>query len=195
MTISMTYLSEFLEALQAVMNQMSVDGIRISHVPSRSRELSQYMSQVLDESWRQMRGFEVQAVGIANISYDEESKELINMRNKGAMLGDPSVREGYVQGSIARGIEAAGSNEAGAAQPSWGSESHEAGGQYMGQHLRLLQQMQQQQGTAAAVKPAAPVQPVRQTAGHQLRLVNQGKFCPECGNKRQGTSVPAAVML
>ena len=29
------------------------------------------------------------------------------MRNEGAMLGDPSVREGYVQGSIAR-MEAAG---------------------------------------------------------------------------------------
>ena len=56
-----------------------------------------------------MRGFKVQSVGIASVSYDEESKELINMRNKGAMLGDAAVREGYVQGSIARGFEAAGS--------------------------------------------------------------------------------------
>ena len=112
--INEQYLSEFLVALQSTMNQMSVEGIRISHVPSKGRELSQYMATTLDEEWKQMRGFEIQAVGISSISYDDESKELINMRNKGAMLGDPSVREGYVQGSVARGMEAAGSNEGGA---------------------------------------------------------------------------------
>ena len=63
-----------------------------------------------------MRGMEIQAVGIGSISYDEESQKLINMRNQGAMLSDPSVREGYVQGAMARGVEAAGSNSAGAAQ-------------------------------------------------------------------------------
>ena len=57
---------------------------------------------------------EIQSVGIASISYDEESQKLINMRNQGAMLGDPSVREGYVQGAMARGFEAAGSNGSGA---------------------------------------------------------------------------------
>lgn len=53
------------------------------------------------------------SVGIASISYDEESTKLINMRNQGAMLSDPTIREGYVQGSVARGMEAAGSNAAG----------------------------------------------------------------------------------
>ena len=33
--INEQYLSEFLEALQSAMNQMSVDGIRISHVASK----------------------------------------------------------------------------------------------------------------------------------------------------------------
>ena len=61
------YLSEFLEALQTTMNQMSVDGIRISHVASRGREVSQYMANTLDEAWKEMRGFEIQAVGIASI--------------------------------------------------------------------------------------------------------------------------------
>lgn len=191
--INEQYLSEFLEALQAVMNQMSVDGIRVSHVPSRSRELSQYMSQVLDESWRQMRGFEVQAVGIANISYDEESKELINMRNKGAMLGDPSVREGYVQGSIARGIEAAGSNEAGAAATFMGMGiGMQAGGQYMGTASQAnLQQMQQQQQAQQQPVQQPAVNPVQPAASDSWTCscgsVNQGKFCPECGNaKPQG---------
>lgn len=107
------YLAEFLSALQSSINRMSSEGERISFVSSKSRELGQYMSNTLDEEWNQTRGMEIQAVGIASISYDEESQKLINMRNQGAMLGDPSVREGYVQGAMARGLEAAGSNAAG----------------------------------------------------------------------------------
>ena len=63
--INEQYFSEFLEALQAAINQMSADGVRISFVPSKGRELSQYMSTILDESWNQLRGIEVQSVGIA----------------------------------------------------------------------------------------------------------------------------------
>lgn len=112
--INEQYLNEFLEALQAAINQMSADGTRISFVTSKARELSKYMANVLDEEWNQNRGMQVQSVGIGSLSYDEESQKLINMRNQGAMLSDPSVREGYVQGAIARGVEAAGSNTAGA---------------------------------------------------------------------------------
>lgn len=191
--INEQYLSEFLEALQSVMNQMSVDGIRISHVPSRSRELSQYMANVLDEAWNRMRGFEVQAVGIASISYDDESRELINMRNKGAMLGDPTVREGYVQGSIARGLEAAGSNPAGSAATFMGMGiGMQAGGNYMGTASQAnLQQMQQAQQPQQQAQ-----QPQQQTgviAGQvqsaeswtcACGAVNTGKFCPECGQPK-----------
>ena len=112
--INEQYLSEFLEALQSAIGQMSVDGIRISHIQSKGRELGKYMSEILDEDWKQMRGMEIQSVGIASISYDENSQKLINMRNEGAMLSDPTIREGYVQGSVARGLEEAGSNKAGA---------------------------------------------------------------------------------
>ena len=71
--INEQYFSEFMEALQAAINQMSADGVRISYVPSKGRELSRYMSSILDEDWKLMRGIEVQSVGIASISYDEES--------------------------------------------------------------------------------------------------------------------------
>ena len=97
--INQQFLDEFLEALQSAISQMSVDGIRISHVTSKTRELSKYMGQVLDEDWKKARGIEIQSVGIASISYDEESQKLINMRNQGAMMGDPNIREGFVQSS------------------------------------------------------------------------------------------------
>ena len=113
--INEQYLSEFLEALQSSINQMSADGTRISHVTSKARELGKYMATTLDEDWNKMRGMEVQAVGIASVSYDEESQKLINMRNEGAMVGsDFNVMRGMAVKNITEGIRDAGKNEGGA---------------------------------------------------------------------------------
>ncbi len=109
------YLSEFLEALQSAINQMSADGTRISYVTSKARELGKYMATTLDEEWNQTRGMEIQAVGIASVSYDEESQKLINMRNEGAMLGgDASVLRGMAVKNLTEGVRDAGSNAGGA---------------------------------------------------------------------------------
>lgn len=172
------YLSEFLEALSSAINQMSVDGVRISFAASKGRELGRYMSTILDEDWRRTRGFEIQSVGIASFSYDEKSKELIEMRNEGAMLGDPSVREGYVQGRIARGIEAAGGNAAGsmAGFMGMGMGMQSAGG-FMGAASDANQrQMEREQAR----------QPEPDAAGWRCvcGAKNTGKFCAECGKPR-----------
>ena len=182
------YMSEFLEALQSSINQMSADGTRISFVTSKARELGKYMSSVLDEEWNQMRGMEIQAVGIASVSYDEESQKLINMRNQGAMLSDPSVREGYVQGAVARGMEAAGSNANGAMAGFMGmGMAMNTGGNMMGmasQNNMAQMQMQQNQAAAGAAMGVAPQQAATpQNAGCtcECGAVNTGKFCSECG--------------
>ena len=186
--INEQYLSEFLEALQAAINQMSADGIRVSFVPSKGRELSKYMSGILDEDWRQTRGMEIQAVGIASISYDEDSQKLINMRNQGAMLGDPSVREGYVQGAVARGLEAAGSNSAGSMAGFMGMGfGMQAGGGFMGAASQSnQQQIQAQQAAQAAARAQAASAPAPAKEGWTCSCgaVNQGKFCSECGKPR-----------
>ena len=143
-SINEQYLSEFLEALQTSINQMSADGTRISYVTSRSRELGQYMAQTLDEEWTRMRGMEIQAVGIASITYDEESQNLINLRNRGAMMSDPSIREGYVQTTIAEGLKNAGSNDSGAMAGFMGmGMGMQMGGGFMGAASNTnMQQMQ-----------------------------------------------------
>lgn len=146
-SINEQYLSEFLEALQTSINQMSSDGTRISYVTSRSRELGQYMAQTLDEEWTRMRGMEIQAVGIASITYDEESQNLINLRNRGAMMSDPSIREGYVQTTIAEGLKNAGSNDSGAMAGFMGmGMGMQMGGGFMGAASNTnMQQMQMNQ--------------------------------------------------
>ena len=97
--IKQQYGDEFIEALASAINQYSADGNRISFITSKSRELGKYMSQTLDEEWTQLRGMEVVSVGI-KVSYDEDSQNLINMRNKGAMLSDAAVQQGYVAANI-----------------------------------------------------------------------------------------------
>ncbi|MCI8512233.1 MAG: virion core protein [Lachnospiraceae bacterium] len=148
------YLNEFLEAFQTAINQMSADGNRISFVASKGRELSKYMANVLDEDWKQMRGMEIQAVGIASISYDEESQKLINIRNRGAMLSDPTIREGYVQGQIAEGINAAGSNQGGAMAGFMGvGLGMQTGGGFMGAASAANMQQMQMMGYGAPGQP------------------------------------------
>ncbi len=172
------YLAEFLTALQTAINQMSVDGIRISHVTSKSMELAKYLADVLDDEWTERRGMKVESVGLNSISYDEESKKLINMRNTGAMLSDPGVREGYVQGSVARGVEAAGSNAAGSMAGFMGvGLGMQQGGNLVGAASASNQaQMQQNQTTS---QPSA-ADGWTCASGHKA----SGKFCPECGAAR-----------
>ena len=184
--INEQYMSEFLEALQAALNQMSADGIRISHVVSKSRELSQYMSTELDENFRNLRGFEILSVGIASVSYDEESKKLINMRNQGAMLGDATVREGYMQGAVARGIESAGKNPNGTMNTfmGMGVGMGMAGNVTGGFSETNRMQMQQQEAQKAAQQAAAEAAATWTCA---CGAKNTGKFCAECGAKKPET--------
>ena len=177
--INEQYMSEFLEGLTAAMNRMSADGIRISYVASKSTELSKYMATELDESWRNMRGFEVQSVGIASVSYDEDSKKLINMRNQGAMLGDASVREGYVQGAVARGFEAAGSNANGATGAFVGMGM---GMGATGSFMASASETNREQMKRDAERREAAAASDGWTC--KCGAKNTGKFCSECGSPR-----------
>ena len=184
------YISEFMEAFQAAVNQMSAEGIRISFVPSKGMELSRYMADILDENWKQLRDMEVLAVGVASISYNEESQKLINMRNEGAMLSDPTVREGYLQGHMARGLEGAGNNANGAMAGFMGmGMAMNAGSGMMGAASQTnLQQMQMNQANRQA-QQMQPGQQAQQGKGQaapggwtcQCGAANSGKFCSECG--------------
>lgn len=180
--INEQYLNEFLEALQAAINQMSADGTRISFVTSKARELSKYMANVLDEEWNQTRGMQVQSVGIGSLSYDEESQKLINMRNQGAMLSDPSVREGYVQGAMARGVEAAGSNTAGAGAAFMGvglgmNAAGNMAGAFSAANQQQMQYQQQQQAQQQAQQGGWKCS-CGATNGDNMA------FCPSCGSKK-----------
>lgn len=197
--INEQYMSEFLQAFSAALNAMSAEGIRISFIPSKAPELSKHMQLCLDEDWKQSRGFEVDHVGVASVSYTDDSQKLINMRNQGAMMSDPSIREGFTQSAIASGIQAAGSNTAGAGTAFMGmGMGMGAAGQFMGaasqtnmQQMQMQQQQQQMQQQAQAT--AAP-QPQAAAAGWTCACgaVNTGNFCTNCGQPKPAPAAPAS---
>lgn len=188
-SINEQYLSEFLEALQSSINQMSADGIRISYVSSKARELGKYMSTTLDEEWNQMRGMEIQSVGIASVSYDEESQKLINMRNEGAMLGtDFNVMRGMAVKNITEGVKNAGSNAGGAMAGFMGVGM---GMNAMNQTLAGLGSLQtpgdMQQNPMQNQVPEQAVAgnwPTAEGWTCECGHVNTGKFCSECGSPK-----------
>ena len=188
--INEQYLNEFLEALQAAINKMSADGERISFVASKSSTLSKYMADVLDETWRELRGLEVISVGIGSISYDEESQKLINMRNQGAMMQDPTIREGFVQSAVAQGLQNAGSNPAGAGAAFMGmGMGMNAAGGFMGtaSATNAAQMQQQAQQAPQAEAPAAGGARQKQPGEWfcpECGTLNAGKFCMNCGTKK-----------
>ncbi len=172
--INSQYLAEFLEAFQAALNQLSADGERISFVTSKGTLLSRHMRTILDEEWNQARGFVVEAVGIASISYDEESQRLINLRNEGAMLSDQNIQAGYMAGKIGEGIASAGENQNGAMAGFLGmGMAMNAGGNIMGGYQQA--QAQQQQQANAGAQPQWTC---------SCGAKNTGKFCSECGKPK-----------
>ena len=121
-----------------------------------------------------------------NISYNDESTELINMRNKGAMLSDAAVQQGYVAANVAEGMKAAGSNSNGAMAGFMGmGMGMNAGGNILGgyqqnPHYNNQQPQQPQQNAQQPVQPPQSADSWTCACG----AVNTGKFCPECGAKK-----------
>lgn len=185
------YSKEFESALGAAINQYSADGERISYIKSKQRKLGQYMAQTLDDEWTQNRGMEVFSVA-ADVSYTEDSDELINMRNKGAMMSDAAVQQGYVAANISEGLKDAGSNANGAMAGFMGmGVGMNAGGSILGGYQQNPHYNNQQPNQGYAPQQQTPQQPAPQQPAPSADswtcacgAVNSGKFCPECGQPK-----------
>lgn len=184
------YLAEFLTAFQTAIGQMSVNGDRVSYLPSKTMELTSFLDDILDAEWEQRRGIRIESVGISSISYDEASKKIIDMRNQGAILADGRVREGYVQGAVARGIEAAGSNSGGAMEGFLGLG---LGTQAAGSVIQAASAANQAAPAPAGAPPAAqPSAAYVAPTGNaftgwtcsECGQVTTGNFCFNCGAKK-----------
>ena len=190
------YNEEFVMELGTAFNQYSADGNRISFITSKSKEMAKYMRDALDDEWREMRGFEVNAVSMGMPSYSDKSQAIIDKRAEmGAsvsFLRDGANQQAYMAQNIAEGINAAGHNTGGAMNAFLGmGMAQNMGGNIMGGYMQNPQYVsqnggQQQQQQPQQVVPAQQPQQAAPADGWTCTCgaVNSGKFCCECGSPR-----------
>lgn len=113
-------ISEFLQSFSVSLNSMS-SNYRISQLPSKSIELAN--SIINDEnnvgSWKSRFGFELQRIGIENIEFSTDSKELVKQYSSNKMnvkaYEEVSQKSSNIaaQQKIASGVENNGLGEGG----------------------------------------------------------------------------------
>ena len=186
-----TYMAEFLSALGQALGSISYEGLPLSRISTKVTELNKNMQEALLPSWKEERGMLISSVAITNITYDDDTNELLKERNKVAIYNDPTMRETFVQTSIARGIETAGSNSTGAMAGFMGvGMGMNAAGGFMGSasqtNMQQMQMMQQQQQMQQQMQQPMQ-QPMQQAADGwtcECGTSNSGKFCANCGKPK-----------
>ncbi len=198
--------TELLSALQPAFARISEMGIRYSSLPGHTNELSNALNEELSNKWRDLRGIEIVAFGVASVKADEEDEKMIKELQKNAAFKDPTMAAAYMVGAQANAIqEAAKNTSAGPAMAFMGMNmaQNAAGGNNINNLYAMGQQQQQQQyGQPQQQQYSQPQQPQQQAApaGDTWTCPScnspvTGKFCPECGTKKpepQPAAAPAA---
>ena len=167
------YKQEFIQAMTEALGMLSTQGVFYSMISTRLTELTNNVQAATVGSWQQ-RGFMVTNIGMGAPTLTDESKKLLGDRLKADTMLDPNVQQAMMAGSVARGIESAASNEAGAMMGFMGMNmAQQAGGNIMGQMTANAQQFNQRQ-------PQNDPNAWKCSCGN----VNAGAFCSSCGNKK-----------
>jgi len=178
------YINEFLMAYTTALASLSANNVLVSDIPMKTAELGQYMAEVLDKEWLAKRGFYIQSVGIAGISFDENTNKLLERYAHDSILFDPTARAARMTGAIASGLEAAGKNEGGAMLGFAGM----AMGMNAAGNMGVLPGQQPQ--TTPDHNPSVPPPP-KPGLGKGWTCTNCGNkmpegtaFCSQCGTKK-----------
>jgi len=202
------YLNEFLQAYTTALANLSVNHVLVSDITTRTMELGQYMAEVLDKEWLTKRGFYIQSVGIAGISFDEKTDSLLEKYANDSILFDPNARAARMTGSLASGLEAAGANDGGSmvgfagmsmgmnmagamgAMPNQQAnyeKSNIAQSQAVGWVCICGNNMTAEANFCAKCGAKRVVTENKQDNGWKCscgRYVTDGIFCPSCGSKK-----------
>jgi membrane protease subunit (stomatin/prohibitin family) len=109
--------NEVIQSLSAAFSNYTNDPTRerrISRIQGDSIGFAQSLSQAVETNfaWRSARGLEIMTVALQAIEYDEATKALlVDVQRADALAGQRG--NSFLQQSVARGIEAAGSNPSG----------------------------------------------------------------------------------
>lgn len=164
--------TELLTALQPTFAKISEMGIRYSALPGHATEIANVLNEELTAKWKDLRGLEIVSFGVSSVVADEEDEKLIKNMQRNAAFKDPGMAAAYMVGSTGAAMQAAASNENGAAMAFMGMNMAQQAG---GVNTQALYQMSQEQA-----KQQAGTRWFCPNCGKE----NNGNFCINCGTKK-----------
>ncbi len=165
--------AEFISALQPSVGMLTNLEIRPSQLPNHTAELEAALKNVLNRSWTEGRGIEINKVNLTTAKIPDDQQEIITNAQKAAMYKDPALAAAYLVSSTGEAVVDAANNPGGAVNGILGVNM--LGGAGMGSTISdLFGKAGQQPAAAPAGGWTCP------TCGSS----NSGNFCPTCGGKK-----------
>lgn len=179
---------EFMTALDSSLSLCAGDGVKFSMLPGKQREIAKFMADALDDEWRERRGIEIVSVALAKVTPDDKSRERIENFDTNVMHSDPSAMTGGLAYAQMEAMKNASKNNAGAMTGfmGFGMAQGAMGGMGASQstlidNARTLDEQKKAKAEAEAAEKNALDTWTCPTCGAS----NSGKFCSECGEKKQ----------
>lgn len=194
--------SELLTALQPAFARISAMGVRYSAVPGHTTELANALKEELSAQWSELRGIEIQRVGVSSIKADEEDEKMMKELQRNAAFIDPTRAAAYLVGAQGAALQGAAQNAAGAAVGFMGMNmAGQAGGMANpGSLYQMGQENLKKQDGGNTSSPAAGMSAA--AAGDNAwkcscGTENSGKFCTNCGRPKpeDGWTCPSCGKL
>ena len=208
------YKNEFMQSLMVALNMLAGEGYSYNQITSQLNNLTEKTKAETATNWA-ARGFTLTYIGLGPITISDETKELLKDRLKADTMLGGDVQRAVMTGAVARGIEAAGSNENGAMMGFMGMNmAMNAGNGVLGGMAPPPQQ------TTTYPQPGGATGGAAGSAGGwkcacgatntgafcsscgakkpeawvcSCGASNTGKFCQNCGASKEGTPAPAPV--
>ena len=179
-----TLRSDFVDALQPALAQISALGVSYNQIPGHARELRDAISKELNPIWLELRGIEIVRVTMNPVTLTEESSALVKEYDKASIYSNARVAAGAMTAGTINAMNKAAGNSAGAMTGFMGmgfaQNSGGVGANGVASMFAAANQQEQMEQVAQEARAALEANSWTCKCG----AVNTGKFCVECGSPK-----------
>ena len=193
--------SELLTKLQPAFARIAETGVRYYQITAHTDELGQILNELLSKSWGEHYGIEMTAFGISSVTAPEEDIEMIKQLQKNAVYRNATMAAANLTAAQADAMRAAASNESTGPMMAFAgmNMANQVGGFNAGNLYAMGAEQQNAAAAANANTPAGNAESSAPAAAASVAGVatasdwtcpkcghehNNGKFCSECGHKK-----------
>ncbi|MBQ6991612.1 MAG: SPFH domain-containing protein [Clostridia bacterium] len=172
--------SEVIASFQNVLNELGTSEFKVPvlELPSQTDEIREIMNErVFDKPIRE-RGIELVSFSVESVTLDEESEKKID---KYEFSSNSYMQQGALVDAYANAVQDAANNQAGSLNGVMGIGVMNMASNGM---LGGVAQTPWQQNNAASQQPIENKKEDTWICSNCKKEINGGKFCPECGTKR-----------